>query len=579
VTKRRHSKAQLALLDHLADAALRVVAGDKGFDRGVGYFAEQRVSFVAEVDGGAAFDVVGEQHYRTTLFADEVGLDAECTCPSDAVFCKHAVAAALYWRTQLGGAVPAPPPPRSAKSEKAAATRLAKRERVRAFLASQSVADLAERLWRAAERDASLMAELRTWEASARASDDPEALRQAVVEIVSDSRSRFLYGREVSAWAERAGTAEPLLRRALERSAEATRHAAEHALRRVYRAAEHMDDSDGEVGGVMDLLVDVLRDAIAKAPPPAAWAPHLLSLLEDDPYGIIDAGALLDAAGADFTRAFDKLVASRWDKHRSKSGAEERDHTRRFLRDLRLAALRRDGDTAALYDFMKRTAHGLFETMELVRWCDQHGRHRDALQLAQAACREFRNHRVVEDLLLQLYERDGWDEEAFAIRKRRFADTPDVRDYEELLAAATRVGEDVSTIRAWAYDMAKKQESQAPRGKSGRNVMRTVELMLHDDRLDAALALVRPPNFCDTFLLMRIAERLPAERNADAFELLDRALHAEMSHAQSPYREPLHIAALACARLTPAEKTAYLAKLQAHYKAKRNFVSTLPSLD
>jgi hypothetical protein len=44
-------------------------------------------------------------------------------------------------------------------------------------------------------------------------------------------------------------------------------------------------------------------------------------------------------------------------------------------------------------------------------------------------------------------------------------------------------------------------------------------------------------------------------------------------------RVEVHIAALACARLTPAEKTAYLAKLRAHYKAKRNFVSTLPSLD
>ena len=324
-------------------------------------------------------------------------------------------------------------------------------------------------------------------------------------------------------------------------------------------------------------------DAIQKAPPPAAWAPHLVSLLEDDPYGIIDAGALLDAAGADFTRAFDKVVTNRWDKHPSKEGTGERDHTRTFLRDLRLTALRRDGDSAALFDFMKETAQGLFETTELIRWCDQNGRHREALQIAQAACREFRNHHVVENPLLAIYERDGWDEEAFAIRKRRFAEAADVRDYEALLLAAMRVGENVDTIRAWAYEMAEEQETRAARelrhsNRGGRNVRRTVELLLHDDKLEEALALVRPPNYSDTTLLLHLAERLPSERNAAAFELLDRALHAEMARAQSPYREPLHIAALACARLALDEKTAYLARLQVQYKAKRNFVSTLPSV-
>jgi len=579
---RRSTSYPLALL---SDASLRARAGEKTFQRALDYVANGRVALLAQLNGSAEFVVEGTEPYRTTLLIEARRISAECNCPAADMmeFCKHAVAAALYFRSRLGGDPP-PAPPRSARAEGAAEARVATRERLQTFLAAQSVDDLAARLWTAAERDKSLMAELKTWEATTRASDDPKALKHLVSEIVGDSQSRFLHGRDVATWALRAEKVVPLLRRALERWPDVARDATEHALRAVYRVAQHMDDSNGEVGAVMESLFDVLVDTLKAAPFAKSWAPRMLALIEDDPYGLIDAASLLATVDAEFARAFTGLVEKRWDELERRKQTEETRHERLFLRGLVLVCLEHAGDSAAVFAFLKRTADDIFGAADLIRWCDQRGRHREAIQFAQAACRKHRNHRLVEDLLLTAYERDGWDEEALAIHKRRFADAPNAHGYAALVKAAARVPTEADAIRPWAYTVLEKRESGRARDldgrraeRRGRDVTLAVEMLLHDEKLDEALTLVRHPNHCASSVVMCVVERLPPERNAEAFELLDRVLEEEMRFAQSPYHEALHIVHVALARASAADASAYCARLKVKYKAKRNFVSALPA--
>jgi hypothetical protein len=584
------------MLDELSDASLLDRAGRTIYDRGVAYAEEGRVRMIRDGGDSATFEVTGEHVYSTELYFEDLGLHVVCACPyaQSGSFCKHMVAAGLLWRQHLGGdAFPTTQakPPKSERSTKAAQTRAANRERLKVFVAEQPAAELANRLWQRAEIDSDLMAELKAWAATARANDDPKALRQAVNDLLAFSTRRITYGRDVWSWAERARKIEPLLRRSLEQSPETARGIAEHALRRVYAASQYVDDSDGEVGGVMRMLIAMIIEAVQRAPPAAAWANRLVALLDDDPFGQWDVDHVLDVAGDAVARAFSRLVVQRWDEvERGPAADAERDHARRRARDLMLRDFRRRGDEAAGLDFMRRTARGLFEHADVIRTFDEHGRHREAIALAQAACKEFHDHRIVEDLLLAAYQRDGWDAEVWQIRQRRFADEPSVANYQALLDAAAAAKKDVDAERAKAYagaaarDQARhiagrgraRRYGEAADSDSGLLVSTTAAMLLHDGDLARALELVQPPNRCDPRLLEALAERLPRDAAAAAFVLLDRVVHFEMQHAQTPYTAPLRAVTRALTRLDSNAQTGYVAQLKLTYKAKRNFVAGLP---
>ncbi len=577
--------------EELSDASLRDAAGAPVYERGLAYAADDRVRLLRDGGASATFEVIGTRTYRTELYLEAAGLHVDCTCPhaQEGSFCKHMVAAAMVWRQhRVGGEVPVPQAEqKAARSSKAAQTRAANRERLKAFVYAQPAVELANRLWQQAEIDSYLMKELKAWAASARANDNPKALQEAVNEMLAFSAKRIIYGREVWAWAERARQVEPLLRAAIERSPEAARLVAERALRRVYAASQYADDSDGEIGAVMQMIIAIILDAVQRAPPPAAWASRFMDLLDEDPIGLWDVDQVLELAGESVTKAFSARVAQRWDEVDRKAAADpEPDHSRARARALMLSDFRRRGDVAAGLDFMKRTACGLFEHADLIRTFEHHGRHREALQIAQAACKAFNDHPIVEDLLLEAYQRDGWDEEALQIRRRRFAARPSVTNYQALLAAAEAAKKDIVAIRAWAYVEAAASERapSAPyRGgradsadRAGRDVSATVAMLLHDGEVARALELVQPPNVCDPRLLEAVAEHLPNSVDAAAFALLDRVFRAEMQHAQTPYTAALRAVSLALARLNSEKRNEYLGQLRLEFKAKRNFIAGLP---
>lgn len=338
----------------------------------------------------------------------------------------------------------------------------------------------------------------------------------------------------------------------------------------------------------MQMIIAIILDAMQRAPPPAAWASRFMDLLDEDPIGLWDVDQVLELAGGSVATAFSARVAQRWDEVDQKEAKDpEPDHARKRARALMLSDFRRRGDVAAGLGFMKRTARGLFEHADLIRTFEHHGRHREALQIAQAASKAFNDHPIVEDLLLEAYQRDGWDEEALQVRRRRFAARPSVTNYQALLAAAEAAKKDIVATRAWAYAEAAAASERAPsvpyRGgragsadQAGRDVSATVAMLLHDGEVARALELVQPPNVCDPRLLEAVAEHLPNSVDAAAFALLDRVFRAEMQHAQTPYTAALRAVSLALARLSSEQRNEYLEQLRSEFKAKRNFIAGLP---
>jgi uncharacterized Zn finger protein len=132
-----------ALIDRLNRRMLLELAGERSFERGEGYFEDERVRSLVEFEGMLAATVEGTEDYRVKLMVGSSGLSFSCECPyaDEGNFCKHCVAVGLAWLAQ-----------RDARSGKGAVgyEGIARLNNARAFLEKQDTAVLVEMILREA---------------------------------------------------------------------------------------------------------------------------------------------------------------------------------------------------------------------------------------------------------------------------------------------------------------------------------------------------------------------------------------------------------------------------------------------
>lgn len=607
----------------LSDGALREAAGDAVFERGERYFDAGKVSMMRDGGGNATFEVDGTQTYTTELsFADE-SLSMDCTCPHalEGAFCKHMVAAALYWRNELEGNQPPDEPASvrkvsiSSTAQKRQETVASKRAALKAFVLGQSAAVLAEKLWEWAETDRDLMAEIKSWHAQATATDEPDGWKTAISAIVGKTNSFYDYF-ESGAYAHRAAKVLPLLEKIVDGSPVQGRAACAYALRKIYKVGEQADDSNGLIGDLMQEVQDILLTALEAAPPPGDWIDEWFALMEADPWGLWSEAAVLAVAGPAVQQRYHERAAKDWQTYlksldkpvaqtkeeagkAGKAGkatvyasslpdVDRWDSVRNTLRRRYLESLKMQGDRAAMLDALSSHPRGAREHSELVAYCESIGKPREALAYAQAARKLFPTDLRTEDDLLRCYERDGWDEEALAIHRHRLEYRPNVEYFDAVLKAAKAAGRDVHGYRESIYQWAAEREVQTEKPKppwyrplpseQGRQVTTRVQWLLHEKRLDEALTLVQTPHTCDADLLHEIAARILKVKPADALALLHRVFAFKMPRASTPYTEVLRLVKEIAPLMSQPERGQWLARLKAEYKIKRNFIKGLDAL-
>ncbi len=610
------------LLSALSDSALKSLAGTAVFGRGQTYarggaIQDPELSPPKAGEQVALSAVVqGTQPYQTRVWVDDSHrLHGECDCPhaDDGYFCKHQVAMALTLRGLLGGDVSASDPEAAKKvaaAAKRAQTLAQNREDLRAFVREQSAEVLAERLWQWASEDRNRMAELKAWAAQTRAGSDPKAVTQAITELLRPHR-QYLEWRDLRSYLQRADKVLDLLRPWLEQDPAQLQALCEHALRCLYKVAERADDGDGDLSGVAEEIYALLLQALRASPPPASWADRWLSLVQADPWGLFDETEALEAAGPAVQARYTERAAQAWQdwlaahppepeksskaskKSASKLAQSSRyttpDSERWSIRRRYLNCLEMQGDVQAAIDVMLCHQAYASEHVELVHFCETHGRYREAMQYAQAAHKRYPQDRNVERALLGCYERDGWDEEALVLRRRHFEADPSAANYRALLDAAQRAGQDPARYRDSLFAWAREQETspspsyfafrQPTDGHQKlRNISVRVDWLLAEEQLDEVLALVLDPaHQCRPEQLLAIARGLPAAHDAEAVTLLQRVFEHKMLTAKSPYGETLALVAHICGRMPPQARSAWLAQLRTQYKAKRYFIAGLPA--
>jgi len=540
--------------------------------------------------------ISGTQDYAVHWRVGRDGaVTADCDCPhaQDGYFCKHQVALGLTLHALLVGetlATDDAAQKKIAAAAKRAQTQAASQAALRAFLQQHSKQTLADWLWRQAEGDRALMSALKAWAAVSRSGDDWPAIKAAITASVPPARG-FLDWRGASAYARQVEPVLTLLRRHAKSNPALGRQACEHALLRLYKAAEEADDSNGDLGGLVEQVMDLLVDTLRAAPPPAEWVDRWFDLMAADPWGLWHEPDVLQAAGEAVRQRHAQRVAQDWHRWLAKNPASAQaarasryvissdDIERMTLRRRYLAVLQAQGDVQAVIDALLASAGSAGEWCELIEFCDAHGRQREGFQHALEGVKRFPGDPQCERMLLQAYERDGWDAEALALRRRQFERHPwRAEDYDALLRVAQAAGHDRTAYRNELYGWAEQRE-QAESGcgpRHARDVSLRVSWLLHEKRDQDALALVQPPHICRDDLLCELAKRLPKAQQNDAVVLLKRVFDAAMLAAQSPYTRPLALVHDIARRQPSSGFRPWLAWLRATYKAKRNFIKGLP---
>src|ERR1700737_3168499 len=153
------NKIEPAAASHGFDvAALRDLAGETVFARGIPYHQDGRVEIIRFDRTRILARVAGSEVYRCELVGIGKKFSGECSCRafSDGGFCKHLVATALAANSLGSGAL------------EQASNRFAK---IREHLRARGVEGLVEMIVGLAERDPSLLKELELSAAAATADD------------------------------------------------------------------------------------------------------------------------------------------------------------------------------------------------------------------------------------------------------------------------------------------------------------------------------------------------------------------------------------------------------------------------
>jgi uncharacterized Zn finger protein len=253
--------------------------------------------------------VLGTRPYRVELWIEEDDLEYSCTCPmgADGEFCKHCVAVGLKW-------LEAGEPKFSEKSKGPPAVTM---EDVRNYLLEQDKDALVEVLVdRAMEDDRLRQSPFVKAAKKVSKGLDLASYRRAIDDVVEpdefvDYRRAYDYAHGIE---EVIDSVEELLQEG--HPAEVI-ELAEYALEAVEKAIGSVDDSDGNMGGILERLQDLHHRACKKAKPDAEALARRLFEWElrtgyDTFYGASETYA--DALGKKGLAVYRTLAAAEWAK-------------------------------------------------------------------------------------------------------------------------------------------------------------------------------------------------------------------------------------------------------------------------
>lgn len=222
----------------------------------------------------------------------------------------------------------------------------------------------------------------------------------------------------------------------------------EHALRRVEHAIETVDDSDGEMGGLLERLQEIhLAACRAARPDPEELAARLFAWELGDEWDVFHGApeTYADVLGVAGLAAYRRLAEAEWAKVPALgpgSGGDRPYSSRRYrVTSIMESLARAAGDVDELVVIKSRDLSVASHFLEIAQVCLDAGRDDEALDWAERGVRAFptATDRRLREFLADQYHRRARHDEAMALIWTEFVEHPLLERYQLLKSHADRV--------------------------------------------------------------------------------------------------------------------------------------------
>jgi len=568
---------------------LRRMAGARSFERGEVYAAEGRVGDLVEFDERITAPVAGTETYRVELWGGATGLEFSCTCPvgRDGAFCKHCVAVGLAWLERRRGQ------PQRGKTGKV--TPAVTMDEVRSHLETWEKDRLVRVIVEQAVYDDDLRRQL-LMEAATRTARgvDLATYRDAIDSAVQagrfvDYHSMYAYARGI---ARAIDALEDLLREG--RAVDAI-DLTEHALAAVERAMGSVDDSDGEMGGLLERLQALHLKACRKAKPdPEVLARRLfdweLRTDWDTFYGASVTYA--DVLGARGLATYHRLAEAKWAKVPALGPGREHlahDAGRFRLTHIMETLAEQTGEVEALVAVLKRDLSLPYSYLRIAEAYKHAGQRNVAVNWAERGLKAFPKQpdSRLREFLAEEYQRTKRHDEAMALMWAEFEDARTLERYQVLKRHAERAHAwPVWREKALALlrDKAARSRRAATRaarwgwdGQADRSEL--VRILLWEKDVESAWREAKEGG-CSAELWMTLAAKREKAYPEDALGVYQAQIEPTLERKNNvAYQGAIglirKVRALMIRLDRGADVAPYLASLRAVHKPKRNFMALL----
>ncbi len=433
-----------------ADATVKIatpkhllrLAGERFFGRGEAYFADGAVKSIRPYDGGVKAIVQGTRRYRVHLWAEDGELGYHCTCPigHEGEFCKHCVAVGLAWHAGDGDG--------ETGAGKQISSNVTEGD-VRDYLVRLGREELVTLVLEQVDKDERLHRKLTLRAAQALpGGSGPSVWKETLDNAIEvDDYDHYQGAYDYAGGIEEViDSLEVLLRSG---RAESVIGLAEYGLDAVEESLEHVDDSDGYMGGLLQRLQELHLEACRVArPDPVDLAERLFEAEMDSDYGIFHRAALVyaDILGETGLAAYRRLAEADWAKIPELApGDRDPDrYGRRFrITSIMEALARASDDFDALVAVKSRDLSEPYAFLRIAELHQDRGDADGALDWAEWGWRAFSGTQRDERLrafIADAFQARGRHDEAMGLIWEAFAEHPCLETYHQLKQHGGRAG-------------------------------------------------------------------------------------------------------------------------------------------
>lgn len=571
------------MLRELISRDMKKLAGAVYHARGTAYFEQGLVKLIDENDSDIIACVAGTYDYEVRLWQEDDELMYECSCPvgQDGDFCKHCVATGLALLAK-----------RSGKKQPSAM------DDIRNYLETLEVEALMGIITHACKHDKRLRERLllvargrgnsksavKAWK---------DALNRATVTrgfIDYHEMHSFAAGiqeiiDELGDWVSGGRATQAI-------------DLAEYAASKVEKLLGECDDSNGELGDLLDSIGQIHLAACRVArPDPEALAGRLLGHeLGDELNTFTDAAArYADVLGEKGLAEYRRLAELEWQKIQPLSPGSSQsgrwDGNRYRITRIMETLAKQSGNVEELVAVKSRDLSLAWHFLEIAEIYQDAKNGEMAFEWAQRGLAAFpvKTDSRLRDFLIEEYLRRGAGEKATHLAWMQFEENPYLDNYIKLNDVTTKLNNwPIWRDKALAYLRNKIARTFAERGKfrfggveaPGQSPL--VEILLWEKNVEAAWQEAQS-GICHEKLWIKLAELRSKEHPQDAITVyrrqIARLVQQTNNHSYEEAIELIKKVKPLMMRVSGASSVSdYLAELRVIFKVKRNFMKMLDQL-